>query len=57
MFGFRLYFIEVCSLVWNWQYPNIGSDNGLAPTKRQAIIWTNDGYFTEAYMRHSAEMS
>ena len=21
----------------------IGSDNGLAPTKRQAIIWTNDG--------------
>ena len=22
----------------------IGSDNGLAPTKRQAIIWTNDDY-------------
>ena len=21
----------------------IGSDNGLAPTRRQAIIWTNDG--------------
>ena len=21
---------------------------------RQAIIWTNDGYFTDAYMRHSA---
>ena len=20
-----------------------GSDNGLAPTRRQAIIWTNDG--------------
>ena len=24
---------------------------------RQAIIWTNDGYFTDAYMRHSASMS
>ena len=22
----------------------IGSDNGLAPTRRQAIIWTNDDY-------------
>ena len=21
----------------------IGSDNGLAPARRQAIIWTNDG--------------
>ena len=32
---------------------HIGLDNGLAPTRRQAIILTNDGYFTEAYMRHS----
>ena len=23
--------------------PAIGSDNGLAPTRRQAIIWTNNG--------------
>ena len=22
---------------------NIGSDNGLSPIRRQAIIWTNDG--------------
>ena len=22
---------------------NIDSDNGLAPARRQAIIWTNDG--------------
>ena len=22
---------------------HIGSDNGLAPTRRQAIIWNNDG--------------
>ena len=28
--------------------------NGLAPTRRQAIIWTNDGQITDAYMRHSA---
>ena len=34
---------------------SIGSDNGLAPTRRQAIIWTND-YFTDAFMRHSASM-
>ena len=26
----------------NWQYGSIGSDNGLAPNRRQAIIWTND---------------
>ena len=25
----------------NWV--NIGSDNGLAPDRRQAIIWTNAG--------------
>ena len=24
----------------------IGSDNGLAPTRRQAIIWTNDAEFS-----------
>ena len=25
--------------------------------RRQAIIWTNDGQITDAYMRHSASMS
>ena len=25
----------------NWQYPSIGLDNGLAPNRWQAIIWTN----------------
>ena len=25
--------------------------------RRQAIIWTNDGYLTDAYMRHLASMS
>ena len=29
---------------------------GLAPTRRQAIVWTKDGKFTDAYMRHSASM-
>ena len=24
------------------KYSSIGSDNGLVPTRRQAIIWTND---------------
>ena len=27
------------------------------PARRQAIIWANDGLFTDAYMRHSASMS
>ena len=26
-------------------------------TWRQAIIWTNDGYFTDAYMRHPAKLN
>ena len=36
---------------------SIGSDDGLALTRRQAIIWTNNGKFTDAYVRHSASMS
>ena len=31
--------------------------NGLAPGRQQAIIWTNDDYFTHAYVRHSDSMS
>ena len=31
--------------------------NGLAPARRQAIIWADDGLFTDTYMRHSASMS
>ena len=27
------------------------------PARRQAIIWTNDGSFTDAYVRYSASMS
>ena len=36
-------FIEVRSFGSNKQYSSIGSGNGLAPTKQQAIIWTNYG--------------
>ena len=36
---------------------SIGSDTGVAPSRRQVIIWANDGYFTDAYMRLLASMS
>ena len=51
------YFIETCSYGSNQQYSSIGLDNGLAPARRQAIIWTNDSWFTDAYMWHLASMS
>ena len=36
---------------------NIGSDNGLAPTRRQAIIWTNAGMlFIETLGTNSSEI-
>ena len=41
----------------NWQYSSIVSDNGLAPTRWQAIIWSNDGKLTDACMRRSASVS
>ena len=33
-------FAEICSVWPNRHYGSIGSDNGLAPNRRQAIIWT-----------------
>ena len=36
---------------------HISSDNGLAPSRWQAIIWTNDGELTDTYMSHSASVS
>ena len=41
--NFKWNFIEICSLGFNWQYGSIVSDNGLAPNRRQAIIWSNVG--------------
>ena len=39
------------------KYSSIDSDYGLAPTRRQTIIWTNVGNITDAYMRDSASVS
>ena len=41
IFEFQIKFHWKCSLVSNWQYIGIGSDNSLAQSRRQAIIWTN----------------
>ena len=41
-FNFEQNFIEIFSLQSNRQYLSIGSVNGLAPNRRQAIIWSND---------------
>ena len=43
---------EICFPWFNWKYSSIDSDNGLAPVRRQAIIWTNDGL-----IEHSASVS
>ena len=42
MYEFRLRF-HFCSWGSNQQYSSIGSGNGLAPVRRQAIAWTNNG--------------
>ena len=39
--NFTYDFTENCSSYANYQYSSIGSDNVLAPDRRQAIIWTN----------------
>ena len=38
---FDLNFTKVCPEGCNWQCTSIGLDNGLAPNRQQAIIWTN----------------
>ena len=42
--------IEIFSLGSSWQYVTIGSDNGLAPGRREAIISSNADPFTDAYI-------
>ena len=39
MFNFILFIVNLSI----YQYYNVGSGNGLAPNRRHAIIWTNDG--------------
>ena len=41
IFAFRIKFIEISSLGSKWQHVSIGSESGLTPSRRQAIIWTN----------------
>ena len=49
---------EIADIFRNYNIDSsIGLDNGLVPLRRQAIIWNNDGYFTDEYMHHSASMS
>ena len=55
-FQITYYFTEICSLASNWELASIGSDNGLAPDRRQAIIWTNGGLF-HWHMPHSPSVS
>ena len=55
--NFNWYFTEVCFWGSDQQYTTTGPDKGLALTGQQAIIWTNDGKSTDAYMRHLASMS
>ena len=43
MFEFWIQFDCCLFLRAIWQQYSIGSDNGLAQNRRQAIIWTNDG--------------
>ena len=40
---FDLNFTEICSQWFKQQNANIGLDNGLAPNRWQAIIWTDAG--------------
>ena len=50
-------FTEVCSQGSNCQYSIISSDNGFAPARQQAIIWTNDGLIWRCIYASSASVS
>ena len=47
-------FIDMCSSESNWLWSSTDSDNDFA--RRQAIIWSNDGYFADACMRYSVSV-
>ena len=57
-FEFKIKFHWNMLFGFNWQYVNIGSDNGLTPNRRQAIIWCNDNpVHCRIYMSQPASMS
>ena len=41
IFEFQFNYYWSVSVRSSWQYASIGLDNGLAPNRRQAIIWAN----------------
>ena len=57
MYEFQLKFHWNLFLRVRLKNSSIGSDNGLAPARQEAIVWTSAGYLTDAYMHHSASMS
>ena len=57
IYELRLIFHRILFLRVKLAISSIGSDNGLAPTRRQAIIWINDGFIADTYMCHPASMS
>ena len=57
MYEFWFMFHWSLFLESNQQYSSIGLDNDLALIRHEAIIWSNDGKFDNAYMHHSASMS
>ena len=46
-------FFEICSQWSNYRYASIGSDDGLSPSRRIALIWTN---FDLVYWRRYASL-
>ena len=51
-------FNEICFQISHQEHASIGSDNGLAPNRRQAITWTNGGIvFWRIYMYQPASVS
>ena len=57
MYELRLKFQWNLFLGFQLTLSTIGLDNGLTTTRRQSIIWTNEGWFTVSYMRRSLSMS
>ena len=50
--NFDHYFTDICFYEPEWQFPSIGSVNGLAPTGLQDIIWTSVGKFKPNCINH-----
>ena len=39
------------------KYSSTDANNGLVSNRKQAIIWSNDGWFIDAYMHYLVSMS